>query len=118
LRGSEVKQGGQIGVETRKLQGGAHKLTQASHRRKPHSCDSSRRGQRRQEGPKRIHGPAFFPEGEEGNGWDRASKFEQKLADGFGPAGKRRVYNYAARAQTAKEVLERRIPAQFIHSQD
>jgi hypothetical protein len=69
------------------MQGGAHKLTQSSHSLKPLSRDRSRRGQGRQEGPKRIHGPAFLLDSQERYGWERAGHLKQKLADAFGPAG-------------------------------
>jgi hypothetical protein len=106
FRGSEVKQGGQIGVETQKLQGSAHKLAQSSHGCEPLLSSSSRRGQRRQERPKRIHGAAFFLDGQEGNGWRRARQLEKKFVYGFRPTGQRHPQENAAREQTVKEELE------------
>jgi hypothetical protein len=106
VRRREVEQGGQVGVETQELQGGAHKLTQASHSREAFIRHRTGRGKRRQEGPERIHGPPFFPEGQEGKSWERADYLEQKLPDPFGTVREWPVYEYAAKTQTPKEALE------------
>ena len=106
VRHSEVKQGSQVGVKAEEMQSGAHKFSQAPHSREaPIRCRAGR-GKRRQEGPERIHGPPFFPEGQEGKICDCADCLEQKLADCSGTLCERRVYEYAARLQTAKEALE------------
>jgi hypothetical protein len=105
-RRREVEQGGQVGVETQEPQSGAHKLTQAPHIREAPIRRRMGRGKRRQEGPERIHGPPFFSEGQEGKSCERAGHLEEKLADPFGTLSERRVYEHAARTQTAKEALE------------
>jgi hypothetical protein len=105
-RRHEVEQGSQVSVEAQELQSGANEFTQAPHSREAPIRSRAGRGKRRQEGLERIHGPPFFPEGQEGKSWERAGYLEQKLADCSGTPCKRRVYEYAARTQTAKEALK------------
>jgi hypothetical protein len=88
------------------VQSGADKLTQARHGRRAFLGRRSRSGERGKKRPKRIHGPAFFLDGQEWNGRRGARQLDKEFLRGFGSAGKRRVYHNAARIQTAKQAFE------------